>query len=432
MSTSDNTEVVGTAASAALYTSHCRNEGKMISLLSRLRVRTEVASPPDEGSHRTLRRGWILLVLTLALGLIAPPSQAGASGGAWPSPAALHRMQVALDAMVADGTPATYVEIRQRGRVIELRSGRAEIDGARVWTDRSLFRVGSVTKTFVAAVVMQLVAEGRLGLHDPVERWLPGRLPYGEQINVRQLLNHTSGVPAFGGLEFVAERFDEPGRRFSPPEILARIDGKPLLFPPGTAADYVNTGYLLLALIVESVTGQPFEVVLNRRVLAPLRLTDTSFEVDRSFPAPRVHGFGTKPGTAGPVRDVTFINPSWAWGSGNLVSSGRDVTTFLRALMRGEIVPQPQLDQMRVVDPITVGEDDKGFGLGLETHPYACANYGKDGSVPGYVTLVQSTTDGARQVLWAGNSVDWILPPGRPEGFFEVQAALGQLLCEGR
>jgi D-alanyl-D-alanine carboxypeptidase len=162
-----------------------------------------------------------------------------------------------------------------------------------------------------------------------------------------------------------------------------------------------------------------------------LRLTDTSFDVDRSFPAPRVHGYGTQPGTTGPVHDVTRMNPSWAWGSGNMVSSGRDVTTFLRALMKGTVVPQPQLDQMRVVDPIASEPSGTGFGLGLETLPYSCANYGKDGSLPGYVTDAHSTADGRRQALWAGNSVDWFLR-GDPTLFFEVRAALGQLLCEGR
>jgi D-alanyl-D-alanine carboxypeptidase len=316
----------------------------------------------------------VLLALTLVV--TASPSQTAASGN-WPSQAALLRMQVAMDAMVADGTPGMYVEIRQGSRVTELRSGRPNVNSERPWTDRSRFRVASVTKTFVAAVIMQLVGEGRMGLSDPVERWLPGQLPYGQQITIRQLLNHTSGVPAYGDLEFLAGRFDEPGRRFTPKELLARIDGKPLDFPPGTASNYVNTGYVLLALIAERVTGQPFGVALRRRILAPLGLTDTSFEVDRSFPAPRVHGYGTKPGTTGPVQDVTRINPSWAWGSGNLVSSSRDVTTFLRALMKGTVVRQPQLDQMRVVDPITIDETGAGFGLGLETLPYTCVNYGK-------------------------------------------------------
>src|SRR5687767_11293925 len=100
---------------------------------------------------------------------------------------------------------------------------------------------------------MQLVAEGRLRLSDPVGRWLPGQFPYGDQITVRHLLNHTSGVPAYGDLAFLADRFDEAGRRFTPAELLARIDGQPLVFTPGTAASYSNTGYVVLGLIAQRV-----------------------------------------------------------------------------------------------------------------------------------------------------------------------------------
>ena len=115
-----------------------------------------------------------------------------------------------------------------------------------------------------------------------------------------------------------------------------------------------------------------------------------------------------------------------------MVSSVRDVTRFLRALMRGAVVRQPYLDQMRVVDPITVDERGTGFGLGLERLPYSCDNYGKNGSLPGYTTIAQSTPDGRRQVMWAANSVDWLLRPGEPVLFIELHAAFGQLLCEGR
>jgi D-alanyl-D-alanine carboxypeptidase len=165
----------------------------------------------------------------------ALPSPTAAFDGS-PSRAALLRMQLAIDAMVADGTPGMYVLIRHGSRVTELRSGRPNVNSERPWTDRSRFRVGSVTKTFVAAVIMQLVGEGRLRLSDSVERWLPGQLPYGRQITVRQLLNHTSGVPALGDLQFVAERFDEPHRVFTPQELLARINGKPLDFPQARRA----------------------------------------------------------------------------------------------------------------------------------------------------------------------------------------------------
>jgi D-alanyl-D-alanine carboxypeptidase len=340
-------------------------------------------------------------------------------------------MQAAMDAMVADGVPGMYVQLRSGNRITELRSGRPDVDSTRPWTDRSRFRVASITKTFTAALIMQLVAEGRMRLSDPVERWLPGQAPYGGQITVRQLLNHTSGVPPYEDLQFLLDRLDNPGQVFTAQQLLARADGKPLLFTPGTAVSYSNAGYVRLGLIVESVTGRSLDVVMRKRILRPLGLTDTTFELDRTFPAPRVRGYASRPGTSDPVGDVTTINPSWTWGSGNLVSSGRDVNTFYRALLNGHVVPRAQLEAMKVVDPIAY-EDEIGFGLGLEALPLPCANYGKSGSVPGYATLAASTADGARQVVWGANSVDWAFRPVEPVRFIEVRAAMGQLLCEGR
>jgi D-alanyl-D-alanine carboxypeptidase len=155
--------------------------------------------------------------------------------------------------------------------------------------------------------------------------WLPEQFPYGDRIIVRQLLNHTSGVPPFGDLEFLVGRFDEQGRRFTPEELLARIEGQPLGVPPRRGRQQLQHGHILLGLIAQRVTGQPSEIALRRRILAPLRQTDTSFEVGRSFPAPRVRGYAARPGTAGPVLDVTRMNPSWAWAAGNLViQSERD------------------------------------------------------------------------------------------------------------
>jgi D-alanyl-D-alanine carboxypeptidase len=376
-----------------------------------------------------IRLWWAGVLLALALTGTAPATPAVAADGG-PSPAALHRMQAAMDAMVADGVPGMYVQIRQGGRVTELRSGRPDLTSDRAWTQRSRFRVASVAKTFMAAVVMQLVAEGRLRLSDPVERWLPGRFPYGGQVTVRQLLNHTSGVPPYESLEFITEQYDQPDRRLTAQQLLGRVDGVPLLFTPGTAAAYSNTGYVMLARIVEEVTGQSYDTALRRRILAPLRLTDTSFEVDRFFPAPRVRGYDIRPGTTGPVLEVTTMNPTYAWGAGNLVSSGRDITVFMRAVLKGAVVPRQQLAQMQVVDPVTLDESGAGYGLGLETHGYPCAHYGKNGNVPGYVTIAESTVDGRRQVVWAANGADWLLRPGEPVLFIEVRTALGQLLCD--
>ncbi len=278
--------------------------------------------------HAPRPRSWVagLALVLLFSGATANVGRSAADTGS----AGLTRMQAAIEAFVAAGIPGVYVQIRHGAGVVELRAGRPDLGSDKEWTERSRFRVASVTKTFVAAVVMQLASQRRLALSDTVERWLPGQLPYGDRVTVRQLLNHTSGVPEYEDLNFLLSVLADPAKRFSPAQLLARIDGQPLLFEPGTAAQYANTNFLLLGLIVERVTGNRLEAELTRRILKPLQLSDTSFEVDRSFPAPRVHGY-TRLLTPTALADITRLNPSWAWASGNLVSSGRDVTTFLQA-----------------------------------------------------------------------------------------------------
>jgi D-alanyl-D-alanine carboxypeptidase len=377
--------------------------------------------------HAPRPRAWVagLALVLLFSGATANVGSSAADTGS----AALTRMQAAIDAFVATGAPGVYVQIRQGDRVVELRAGRPDLGSDKEWTERSRFRVASVTKTFVAAVVMQLVWERRLALVDTVDRWLPGQLPYGDRVTVRQLLNHTSGVPEYQDLNFLLSVLADPARQFSPAQLLARIDGQPLLFEPGTAAQYTNTNFLLLGLIVERVTGNRLDIELKRRILKPLHLSDTSFEVDPSFPAPRVHGYTTLLAPTA-LADVTRGNPSCAWASGNLVSSGRDVTTFLQALMTGKVVSQPHLDQMRVVDAVATDETGPSFALGLEKQPFSCDNYGKNGSMPGYGITAQSTSDGTRQAMWAMNNVDWLLDPETfGPLFLELRAALGEVLC---
>ena len=150
------------------------------------------------------------------------------------------------------------------------------------------YRAGSLTKALVATVVLQLVAEGRLSLRDTVERWLPGILPYGDQVTVEQLLRHTSGVPD------------------SPPVFLV---------PAGHGHLLLNTGYILLGLIVEAATGNTLRQELDRRIPRPPGLRDTFFPVNAlACPAPR-HGAtacrsAPRALLAGPLVDVTIHNPS--------------------------------------------------------------------------------------------------------------------------
>ena len=221
------------------------------------------------------------------------------------------------------------------------------------------FRVGSVTKTFVATVVMQLVAEGRLSLDEPV--------PEARGVPLRTLLNHTSGL---------FNHSDDP--RVFEHGLLTQWDPRELLkislehdpyFPPGTGFHYANTNYVVLGLVVERVTGRPLADELRRRVLRPLRLRDTSY--DASPDVPRL--------APGPRQ-----NTSWAGAAGALASTARDLARFYRAI---------PLAPLQVLEPVA-----GNYGRGLFRIDTSCGPaWGHDGAVPGY--LAQAFVRGARPVV---------------------------------
>lgn len=176
------------------------------------------------------------------------------------------------------GVPGVIVAVRRPGTGLQTRAaGLANIAAQRPARAADRFRVGSLTKTFTATIVLQLVAEGRLSLDAPIARWLPGLLPAGNIITVRELLNHTSGLFDYvnDGPQFVEQALANPARHWSLRTLLSFAVDKPLWFAPGTQWRYSNTNYIVLGLLVETVTGRPFGAVLRQRVLRPLHLSAT-------------------------------------------------------------------------------------------------------------------------------------------------------------
>ena len=260
------------------------------------------------------------------------------------------------------------------------------------------FRVGSVTKTFVATVVLQLAGEGRLGLDDPVSRWLPGLLRDGDQITIRQLLAHRSGL---------VDVADEPtvlhGSRsgWSPRRLVALMARQPRTAQPGGAFRYSSTNYLVLGLVIERATGQSVASELARRIIEPLRLTDTAY-TPGSVRGPHVHGYslpahqGIVDPTAEP-RDLETHSARWAGAAGALVSSAADLAHFLHALLSGDLLSHKQLRAMETTH--------FHYGLGLATYPTRCGRaWGHTGSLNGVLTIAWSTLDGRRQAVVAANA----------------------------
>ncbi|MFE6872616.1 serine hydrolase domain-containing protein [Kitasatospora sp. NPDC057692] len=401
---------------------------------------TSTTTAPDRSiaRHRLVRRAAV--VALAGTGLLAPlaptasaaPPAAPVAGRERPAtdPAALRR---ALRAVVEEGgSSAVVAEVRQDGRtawrgtagVADLATGTPVPDGAR-------FRIGSVTKTFAATVVLQLVGELRIGLDDPVERHLPGLVPNGAAITVRHLLNHTSGIHNFTDDprfdtdgEEALERWLTVGRwtTYRPLDVVRIATAHPPYGSPGSGWWYSNTNYVLLGLIVERVTGRTWAEEVERRIIRPLGLRDTSMpDTSTVVPGPHAHGYVERPG--GPA-DVTLQNPSAYGPAGAGISSTRDLARFNAALLGGRLLRPAELDAMK--QQVDTGQGFT-YGLGLSRHPGACGEFwGLTGGIAGYGTLVTGSADGRRQVVVSVNPYHLSEATGRT-----FQALVDTATCGG-
>nr|WSW43417.1 beta-lactamase family protein [Streptomyces sp. NBC_01001] len=296
--------------------------------------------------------------------------------------------------------------------VADVRTGRKALDGAR-------FRAGSVTKTFTAAVVLQLAAEGKVDLDEPVQQYLPGLLPAGpkgfEPISVRQLLNYTSGIaPAEGpGDSFEAQyahRFDV----VDPHALIAEAVAKGPEFRPGEKQHYLNIDYTILGVLIEKLTGTTYEQALSARILKPLGLHHTSVPLRREnrIPGPHHHGYQAvqKPGGGTALVDVTEWNSSSNWAAGDLISTTADLEKFTEALFGGRVVPKVQLEEMFTVPAVSDFESGEEAvqtaGLKRFVLPDGTAVYGKTGSRYGYSTVIGGARDLSRTLVYSVNSTD--------------------------
>ncbi|GLX19520.1 serine hydrolase domain-containing protein [Streptomyces lavendulae] len=341
-----------------------------------------------------------------------------------PSPATT-TPQDALDQAVARfGAP---------GIAAEVRDGRGTWFGSAGFSDTATglrrqpserFRIGSTTKAFTAAVVLLLAAEGRLGLDDTVERWLPGLVAgnghNGRTVTLRQLLHHTSGIFNYGNdPEFFAKGVGEAWfrHRFDShaPEELVRIGlATPPLFAPGEAFLYSNTNYFLAALIAERATGRTFAQELDRLVVRPLGLAGTS------LPGARAHIEGPHPlhystlfsgDAAAAVHDATVMDQSFAWAAGGIVSTLGDLQCFFRALLGADLLPAAEQREMFT----TVGTagpvpwiPGTRYGLGVFSQDLPCGTtvWGNAGATYGSWTYAVGSRDGGRLLTVQVNG-DW-------------------------
>jgi D-alanyl-D-alanine carboxypeptidase len=350
--------------------------------------------------HRTTIR-----LSTLAVVCVAAAALAAASAGA----ARTHRtaggpdgLQKSLDALVAAGAPGAILFVRDGAHTTQLSAGLGHIARKTPIHAGDRFKIASLTKTYTATVVLQLVGEGKLALGDTVERRLPGVVPNGRRITIRQLLNHTSGLHEFEDdprylKPYMAGDF---GFRWSPRQLVRIGVSHEPLFAPGTGWSYSNTNYVVAQLIVERVTRHGLGAELKRRIFKPLKLRRTSYGRALTPPTAYAHGYMLlgKP----PLTDVTGLSPTMAPGSGGIVSTVREISDFYRALLSGRLLPTTQLRAMKATVSERTGKDaagGPGYGLGIARTNSACGGWGHSGELPGYDISTAFSEDGRRQAV---------------------------------
>ncbi|MEV0414685.1 serine hydrolase domain-containing protein [Streptomyces sp. NPDC050448] len=366
-------------------------------------------------------RAGVVGLAAVALMATAFTSPAQASQGTAPEAADHQATQRAIDAAIAAGIPGITVEARDANGVWKSASGvgNRQTGAPRGKNDR--FRVGHLTATFVATVLLQMEAEHKLSLDDTVESHLPGLVTGngndGRTITVRQLLNHTSGLSDyFADTDYVTTYVLGDGylqHRYDVMPHNKRVEvalAHPPMFQPGARHGFSNTNDLLAAMVIEKVGGKRYEDEVRRRIIEPLGLTATSTPGNSTnLPQPSGRGysklfFQTQPDR---IDDVTEVNGSQGWGNLDVISSAADLNRFYGALLRGRLMPPKQLEEMKT----TVVNPDfpiSSYGLGLERLTLGCGTtiWYRDGGTVGWLSLVSLTDDGRHQLTFNYNS-DW-------------------------
>ncbi|MFI5784008.1 serine hydrolase domain-containing protein [Nocardia sp. NPDC051570] len=320
-------------------------------------------------------------------------------------------LQQEMNDMVAAGAVGVQLRVHDEHGEWTGSAGVAELGGSQGVPVDGRFRVGSITKTFVATVLLQLVGEGRVGLDDPVNRYLP-QFGVDPRITIRMLLQHTSGLFNYTG-EQDPDGTVEPGmfpssgkeavdafhRDYQPDELVRFALSKSARFAPGTQWSYSNTNYILAGLLIEKITGTPYALQVYGRIVVPLGLWGTTVPGhSTAILGPHAHGY-TAYADAGAVKavDITDLNPSAAYAAGEIVSTTQDLDTFISALFGGRLLSPALLAEMRTWRAVT---STTGYGLAL-AHAVAspnCEYEGHDGGIPGYLSEMYSTADGSRRV----------------------------------
>ncbi|MDX2674890.1 serine hydrolase domain-containing protein [Streptomyces sp. NY05-11A] len=359
--------------------------------------------------YMRLRRGIVVaatvgaLVVPTAGGATALPSSAAetATAAEPPSPSSSGDGVVELTPAVRQQVDAAVQRVMKqanvpgvsvgiwtpdKGRYVKSFGVRDKSTGQKMTPDLFV-RIGSETKTFTVTALLQLVDEGKIGLDDPIGKYIDG-VPNGDRITLRQLAGMRSGLFNYSADPgFYKALTTDPQRPFTPQQLLDYSFKHPVLFQPGEKFYYCNTNLILLGLVVEKMSGAHLNDYIHDHILDPAGLHDTLFPTGNEFPTPHSQGYTNQTAT-GKVEDSADWNPSWGWAAGAMISTLDDLRIWARTVATGVLPDGHRMvsaatQKQRLITPATP-IPGAGYGLGIFN---VQGWIGHNGSLPGYETL---------------------------------------------
>ncbi|MFB7830507.1 serine hydrolase domain-containing protein [Streptomyces sp. NPDC056056] len=370
------------------------------------------------------------LAASAVLAALVHPAQATGT-----PPAPDRALQKQLDDLVrtAGGPPGVIALLRQGDRTSVYRAGVADTRTGRPPRTTDHMRIASVAKAFSGAVALRLVDRQKLDLDDTIGELLPSLPVAWHQVTLRQLLNHTSGLPDFSTAPaFLAILQQDPRHHFDSRRLLDFVADQDLLFPPGSTYAYSNSDNIAVALMAEAVTGQPYERLLAQLVYRPLGLRQTSLPQGYRLPRPYLHGYDVTP--PAPPEDISeVLGASGVWASGGIVSTPKDLNAFVRAWAggRGFLSAETRSEQRTFIPGAAsepAGPGVNAGGLAIFRYTTRCGTvYGHTGNFPGYTQLAVGTADGRRSLTFSINTQT--SKSVKPELLAKVRAVQEDFVC---
>lgn len=294
-------------------------------------------------------------------------------------------------------------------------SGVSNISTAQALNVMDKMRIASVTKTYTATVVLQLIEEGKLTLDTPLYGFAP-YVPLADRITVRELLNHTSGIATYSADAFTEALRNNPKTVWTPRQLVDIGISLPAKNAPGEKHSYSNTNYILLGMIIEQITGNKAEDEIQRRILGPLSMGASLFPLTgmTSIPAPSSRGYW--PGLDGALSDITEIDPSSHWTSGGIISNVYDLRVWSKSLSLGTLL-SPRMQAERLTWVSNPNDSNKYYGLGIMKY----GNFlGHDGTMPGFESLVYYLPSRNATIVVLANTLSPPNPPPQEEIFKSI------------